>query len=505
MGKSTIVVSMALAATAAPSGAVAKKNVEKEAQKPNIILIVTDQQRFDCLGVAGNKIIKTPNIDAIAGDGVLFTNGYSSCPSSTPARAGLLTGMSPWHHGMLGYYKLAPKYKYEMPVMLSEAGYSTFAIGKLHYDPQRNIHGFDGALLDESGRVESPGFISDYRAWFAQQAPGLNPDSTGIGWNDHRGGVYLLDEKLHPTTWTAEQSVNYIKNYNSSKPMMLKVSFARPHSPYDPPERYFDMYKDAPIEEPWLGEWAAQFADRQTTPDAAFGNFGTEHAINSRRHYYAAITFIDDKVGEIIAELKKRGMYDNSIIIFTSDHGDMMGDHHHWRKTYPYEGSARVPFIVKYPKAEKLAIKKGSVDCHTVELRDVLPTFLDVAGLAIPADMDGKSLLALAKNGRYKWREYIDLEHATCYSADNYWCALTDGKTKYIWNLHTATETLFDLLADPHEITDQSTSARYAAELAMWRGRMVDHLSERGEPFVKDGELLKVSKTVLLSPYYPRD
>lgn len=505
MRKSTLVISMAIAASAAPCSVVAKKNVDKEAKKPNIILIITDQQRFDCLGIAGNSVIKTPNIDAIARDGVRFTNGYSSCPSSTPARAGLLTGLSPWHHGMLGYFKLAKEYKYEMPTMLSGAGYSTFAIGKLHYDLQRNLHGFDGALLDESGRVESPGFVSDYRVWFAKEAPGVNPDTTGIGWNDHRGGVYLLDEKLHPTTWTAEQSVKYIADYNSPKPMMLKVSFARPHSPYDPPQRYFDMYKDAPVEEPWIGEWAMPFSGMQNTADAAFGDFGINHALNSRRHYYAAITFIDDKVGEIILELKKRDMYDNSVIIFTSDHGDMMGDHYHWRKTYPYEGSARVPFIVKYPKSTKLLCKKGAVDYGAVELRDVLPTFLDVAGLPVPSDMDGKSLLQYATDKDYKWREYIDLEHATCYGPDNYWCALTDGKIKYIWNLHNGTETLFDLEADPHEIIDQSKNALYSVKIALWRKRMVDHLTERGETFVKDGELQTVSKTVLLSPNYPRN
>lgn len=158
---------------------------QQATDKPNLILIMTDQQRFDCVGAMGNPYISTPNIDALAGDGALFMNAYSSTPSSTPARAGLLTGCSPWKHGMLGYSKVAQKYPYEMPQMLKEAGYYTFGIGKMHYTPQRNLHGYHGALLDESGRVESPDFVSDYRQWFTMEAPGLNPDETGIGWNAH--------------------------------------------------------------------------------------------------------------------------------------------------------------------------------------------------------------------------------------------------------------------------------------------------------------------------------
>lgn len=142
-------------------------------------------------------------------------------------------------------------------------------------------------------------------------------------------------------------------------------------------------------------------------------------------------------------------MYDNALIIFVSDHGDMMGDHYHWRKTYPYEGSTHIPYIVKWPAAEK--VLPGKVDAP-VELRDLLPTFLETAGVTVPTDMDGRPLLALAKGTATNWRKYIDLEHATCYSADNYWCALTDGKIKYVWYFHTGEEQLFDMVKDPKEL-----------------------------------------------------
>lgn len=472
------------------------------AKKPNIILIMTDQQRGDCVGWS-NPVVKTPNLDAIAREGVCFDNGYSTTPSSTPARAALLTGMSPWHHGMLGYGKVARTYKYELPRMLRENGYYTFGIGKMHWFPQKALHGFHGTLVDESGRIEQDGYVSDYRDWFKLQAPGLNPDELGIGWNDHTGGTYPLDEKLHPTYWTGETAVEFIHHYKSDKPLFLKVSFARPHSPYDPPQRYLDLYKDAEIPEPAIGEWAEKFADYPKSKDAAFGDYGKEHALDSRRHYYAAISFIDDQVGRVIQALKEEGLYENSVILFVSDHGDMLGDHYHWRKTYAYEGSTGVPFMIRLPREMKTRVKPGTHLDQVVEIRDILPTFVDLAGGEVPQDIDGSSLLPLLQDEKPEWREYIDLEHATCYSPDNYWCGLTDGKMKYIWFFRTGEEQLFNLEKDPHELVNLAGNKKQAKMLAMWRERMVKHLSERGEEYVKDGQLQKLSKTRLYSPNYP--
>lgn len=182
--------------------------------KPNILFLMTDQHRGDCLGCAGNKIIKTPNIDRIAHEGVLFEHAYTSTPSCTPARAGLLTGLSPWRHGMLGMGRMALNYEVELPRVLKDAGYYTSSIGKLHYNPQRNYHGFDEVLLDESGRADTPDFVSDYRKWFKEKAPDLNPDATGIGFNDYKSGYYALPEELHPTYWTGLKAIDYIKKYD---------------------------------------------------------------------------------------------------------------------------------------------------------------------------------------------------------------------------------------------------------------------------------------------------
>lgn len=477
-------------------------------QKPHVILIMTDQHRGDALGCMGNPAVKSPHLDALAQEGTLFVKGYSASPSSTPARAGLLTGMSPWHHGMLGYGRMAGKYTYEMPQMLRNLGYYTFGIGKMHWFPQKALHGFHATLVDESGRVESKDFVSDYREWFQLHAPGENPDLTGIGWNDHGAGIYKLPEELHPTAWTGQTACELIRNYDCEKPLFLKVSFARPHSPYDPPQRYLDLYEDVEIPEPFIGDWCGKYAARldpeKAASDAPFGNFGKEYAIRSRRHYYANITFIDDQIGQIITALKEKGMYDNAVICFTADHGDMLGDHHHWRKTYPYEGSVHIPYIVKWPAGMPQTLPAGTKIEQPVELRDFLPTFIELAGGAVPPDMDGQSLLKLVQGKEEEWRPYLDMEHATCYSEENYWCALTDGKIKYVWNFHTGKEELFDLQQDPKELRECSKDPVYTERLTEMRQAMVGHLAERGETFVKDGKLIVRETTLLYSPHYPQ-
>jgi len=474
---------------------------------PSILFLMTDQHRYDCLGCAGNAAIHTPHLDAIARDGVRFSNAYSSTPSCTPARAAILTGLSPWHHGMLGYGRVAQKYSFELLQALRDAGYYVFGIGKMHWFPQKLLRGCHGLLVDESGRVETPGFISDYRAWFRKQAPDLDPDATGIGWNDYRAKAYALPEELHPTTWTGQAAVDFIENYDKPQPFMLKVSFARPHSPYDPPERFADMYEDGAMPKPVVGKWAEQYAPHPDPPPPGIwrGDLGVAQVQRSRRHYYGSVTFIDEQIGRIVAALKKRGMYDNTFIVFLSDHGDMLGDHHHWRKTYAYEGSARIPMLLRWPKSMGIGDdRRGTEITQVVELRDVLPTFLDAAGAPVPDHLDGKSMLRLVRGETKDWRPFIDLEHDRCYAKENQWNALTDGRYKYVYHSCLGEEQLFDLRDDPGERDDLAADHAHQATLKEWRQRLVERLSERGDRFVSKGQLVRRTENLLYSPLFPR-
>jgi len=494
----------AAAAGALSVGATA--NAAGSETRPNIVLLMTDQHRFDCLGVFGNSAIQTPNLDRLAHDGALFTSGFSSVPSCTAARAGLLTGMSPWHHGMLGYGRVAPRYKVELPRELRNGCYDTLAIGKMHWYPQRNLHGFHKTILDESGRAETPDFESDYRRWFRENGPKDKEfNATGIGWNDYDAKQYVLPEEFHPTVWTGNEAVEYIDGYERDNPFFLKVSFARPHSPYDPPKRFWDAYSDDDMPAPSVGNWCEKYAPRSGTNNAIWhGDLGVDQAKNSRRGYYGSISFIDEQVGRILNSLEERNMLDNTLIFFTSDHGDMLGDHHMWRKTYAYEGSAKVPFIVRPPKGSFDHVR-GKTFNQPVELRDILPTCLDAAKCRIPDGVDGMSIYDLFRNAGSEWREYIDFEHDQCYGRDNHWNALCDGRWKYVYFARTGQQQLFDLQEDPGELRDLGldNSAEAKRKVSEWRGNMIEQFRERGEPFLINGDLNVRDSRLLYSPSYP--
>ena len=472
-------------------------NAQARPDRPNLLLLMADQHRADCVGAAGNSAIHTPNLDRLAQGGVMFRHAYSSTPTCTPARAALLTGMSPWNHGMLGYGAVAPRYPVEMPRLLHDAGYLTEGIGKMHWHPQRELHGFDQTLLDESGREESVDFRSDYRSWFFSEAPGLDPDATGLDWNGYTARPYALPERLHPTAWIGETAVRFLQNYQATQPFFLKVSFERPHSPYDPPKRWWDRYA-APLPPAQAGAWAAKFKPPSSgRVDAWHGDMGAAVVRAARQGYYGSVSFVDEQIGRILETLDRRGMMDRTMVLYLSDHGDMLGDHHLWRKSYPYEASAGVPMILHWPEGLSRE-RRGRVDTQPVEIRDVLPTLLDAAGIRAPNGIDGMSLLA------GKWREWIDLEHDICYSPENHWSALTDGKRKYIFHAMNGAEQFFNLENDPHELTDLAGDPQYRSEAGAWRDRLIAHLAVRGDHWVSNGKLALRPKGQPYSPNYPR-
>jgi arylsulfatase len=463
------------------------------ASKPNLLLIVADQHRADWMGCAGNRSVATPNLDRLASEGTRFTHAYSSTPTCTPARAALLTGMSPWRHGMLGYARVAERYEVEMPQVLRDAGYYTYGIGKMHWTPQRNLHGFHGTLLDESGRVESAGFRSDYRAWFASMAPNLDADATGIGWNDYTAKAYALAEPLHPTKWTGDCATRFLETYFRKEPWFLKVSFARPHSPYDPPQRLWKRLEGADFPRAEAGRWAAKYRERSGAKDDIWhGDVGEEAVRRARLGYSGSVTFIDEQVGRILAMLQRRRWLESTLIVYMSDHGDMLGDHWLWRKSYAYEGSARIPMILRGP-----GVGRGAVKETPVEIRDVLPTLARAAGVAVPEACDGQDLLT-AK------REWIDLEHNICYDERNHWNALTDGKWKYVYHAFDGSEQLFDLANDPGEFRDLAGEGAQGGVLREWRSRMTAFLEPRGTEWVKNGRLAARPGSMPFSPNYPK-
>jgi choline-sulfatase len=490
----------------APTG-----EVQRATRRPlNILFMMDDQHRGDLLGVETDWI-ETPNLNRLCREGVRFNKAYASVPSCIPARVSILTGMSPWGSGLISYAPMADEYPREFPRTLTGAGYRTHVVGKTHY--QGPSHGFQTMRLEEAWRGQTnENFQCDYRKWFAEHHPDKDVDATGLGYTDHRGGrAWPYDEELHPTNWTAREAVDFLDTYDGDAPWLLKVSFKRPHPPFDPPQRLMDHYEAMDLPKPQVGDWAYRVYGEMTgsleeSPNAPRGNFPEDEVHRSRAAYYAVLTHVDEQIGTVLEALERRGELENTLIVFTADHGDMMGDNHLWRKCYAYEGSARIPMIIRWPEsmADEANLDRGDLSSRLIELRDVAPTCLDAANIPIPDGMEGASMLDIVRGEDDDWRDVLDLEHGQIYFKENAWVALTDGRYKYIHFTRTGDQQLFDLDSDPHELHNLASDATHGAQLTRWRKRMYDHLAVRGEPWVRDGDLATFEKVMKYGPNHPK-
>ncbi|MDR6553437.1 arylsulfatase A-like enzyme [Paenibacillus qinlingensis] len=395
-------------------------------------------------------------------------------------------------------------FEHTLPGELVKAGYHTQGVGKMHFYPQRSLNGFHNTVLDESGRVHDLDFLSDYREWFGKNKTGDYAFTDhGIGWNSWMARPYHAPEFLHPTNWTVNEGIRFIDQRDPNKPFFLKLSFARPHSPYDAPPCYFDMYLRKKLPKAVVGNWAVMHdvPSDAASPDAWRGVRSDEEINRARVGYYGSITHIDHQIGRFLYHLRSKKQFDNTLIIFTSDHGDMLGDHNLWRKTYAYEGSAHIPLLVVLPKSMKAPVQKKVH--NPVTIQDIMPTILEAAGVDIPETVDGCSMLGLMSGERAHWREYVHGEHSTCYSEEQEMQFVTDGVYKFIWFPRLGTEQFFNLSEDPMELNDLSHDAAYADTVRTWRRRLIKTLEPRELGLTNGDQLVsQAGKPFMVSPNY---
>ena len=469
--------------------------------RPNIIFLMTDQLRWDCLGYAGHPDVKTPYLDTLASTGVSFDRAYSACPSCIASRAAIHTGMMQSHHGRVGYQDGIPwNYEHTLAGELSRAGYYTQCVGKMHVHPLRNYLGFHHVELHDgylgySRQADIPYSQSqlvadDYFYWLKNEL-GISADvtDTGIECNSYVARPWMHEESYHPTNWVTERSIDFLRRRDPDKPFFLMASYLRPHPPFDAPRHYFDLYRDKELRPPYVGSWESDEALRRDGRiyDSKTGPIDTELIRQAQAGYYACITHLDHQIGRLILALKEQGLYDNSVILFTSDHGEELCDHHMFRKARPYEGSCHIPLIITGGK-NVLPGRKGSARCGSVvELRDIMPTLLDLAGAPVPDMVDGKSLLPLAADPSLSVRPWLHGEHSFD-EYSNHWI-VTDTE-KYIWHSHTGQEQYFHLAKDPHELTDLIGEASCSMRIHELRGFLIESLENRKEGFVENGKLI---------------
>ena len=469
--------------------------------RPNVILICVDQMRGDALSIDDHPIVQTPYLDQMALSGAHFTNAYTACPSCIAARAGLFTGQSPRTHGRVGYKDgVAWDYPITMASEFTRQGYQTQAIGKMHVYPERSQVGFqnvilhDGYLHHARNIKGNYGLIDDYIPWLREQL-GREADyfDHGLNCNAQPARPWDKDEYLHPTNWVVSESIDFLRRRDTRKPFFLFMSFHRPHQPYDPPAWAFEQYLYQDMPQPPVGEWHELFAEvtNPRNPALAAGKLDPRVYQRSRAGYYGLITHIDHQLNRFMELLTEYGAKNNTYVCFTSDHGEMLGDHHLYRKQVAYQGSTRVPFILTGPNGSGIQ-PKLTVSDAVVELRDVMPTLLDCAGLEIPSSVEGKSVLPLARGEKGNWRSYLHGEH-TGAKLSNHW--INTGNEKFVWFSQTGHEQIFDLEKDPQELQDLAKDPACKARVARLRQMLIDELAGREEGFT-DGQKLIAGREV---------
>ncbi|WP_052020282.1 arylsulfatase [Paenibacillus pini] len=473
--------------------------------------------RFDCLSIAGHPVVETPNLDELSRTGVRFDRAYSATPTCVPARAAIFTGQSQRTHGRVGYQDCVPwNYTETLPGELAQAGYHTQCVGKMHVYPARNLMGFhnvvlhDGYLHHNRNNHSIPvrehyDEVDDYLNWLRERVPGADMTDLGLDCNSSTvARPWHLAEMQHPTNWVVTESIDFLRRRDPSKPFFLWMSFVRPHPPFDPPQAYLDLYTDADIPMPPIGDWAMEVDDDQEglNPVTSKGIVPKRRLKRAIAAYYALITHIDHQIGRFLQALSEYGETNNTIIMFTSDHGELLGDHNLFRKSLPYEGSTRVPFIVNDP-GNRLNLVKGKVCQEIVEMRDIMPSMLDAAGVPIPATVEGDSVWKLASSqataisneegtasSNPDWRAYLHGEQ-TQGKLSNHW--VTDGKEKFIWYSQSGAEQFFVLSQDPQELHNAIDDEDQQERVAYWRSVLIHELEGREEGY-SDGTSLIVGR-----------
>ncbi len=436
--------------------------------KPNILWICTDQQRFDTIHSLGNPDIRTPHIDRLVAQGVAFTKAYVQSPICSPSRASFLTGRYPRTTRVTKngapYF---PEDEVLVTKILAESGYDCGLVGKLHLSSNRNEQmpfGIerrydDGYRYYRWSPTPRNGWEvgHDYQVWLKEQ---------GIEWEKHYkrrdGGI---EAKYSQTSWCTYETERFIR-YNSHAPWLLSVNLFDPHEPFDPPMEYKQRYlpSDMPLPKWKDGELANKPEIQQSDYiNGGQGGLGPACAklsdIEKQEYvadYYAMIEQIDDHVGKLLTVLEETGQLENTVIIFMSDHGEMLGDHGLiWKGAYFYEGLVHVPLIISWPGHIQQNMKSDAL----VELVDLAPTLLDLCGVEIPYYMQGKSLLSILTGKtnphQHKDHVYCEFYHALLNTHEDIYATMYyDGRYKIVVYQGIDLGELYDHQTDPDEFVN---------------------------------------------------
>lgn len=445
--------------------------------KPNVLFILSDQHRYDCIGYSRDYPVKTPNLDRLAAEGAAFTNAFTPIPLCCPARQSLLHGRRPesfesfWNADLVPNRELEPS-AYTWPRELRESGYRTGYVGKWHVNREYapTAYGFDDYVGEQMYR--------DYRK-------ARYPDTAFTnGFFGETDPAELADTRTH---WLADQAVRLLESYAADgRPWHLRLDFPEPHLPCQPHASFLARYDSECI--PQWRSFSESFRNKPYIQQQQLLNWGLEHYAWSDwepivRRYYAIITQLDAAIGLVLDALARLGLEQDTIVVYSADHGDMCGGHRMMDKHYIlYDDVVKVPLIVKYPGRIPAGTKIGRL---VYNLLDLPPTLLEYAGLSPHPFFHGKSLASLlAGESPEGWRSEV----VSTYNGQQFGLynqrMIRGTRWKYIWNM-TDIDELYDLQADPNELNNVIGETRNEGVIAELRLKLYEELKLHQDPFLK--------------------
>lgn len=432
--------------------------------RPNILFIVSDQHSPHVLGCAGNDLIATPSLDALAAQGMRFDRAYCQNPLCAPSRASLLTGRYSRNIGIYDNMHVLESNSLTFPRALGKGGYRTCLIGKSHLNGEQ----YQGYQQRPYGDLYGQAHQPDPR-----RLPefGIN----GLGDVVGNSGASGIPDPLTQTEICVAEASKWMQTHKAlhpEQPFLLSVHFDKPHFPIRPPRRFQEKYEgrlSLPRTPDAYLDSVVPFIREAIAHNETGHHYGKDFDLQLRalESYYGCVEWVDDAVGRILAVLEYLDFKDNTIVIYTSDHGEMGGEHGTWQKTVFFEASARVPFIVRWPGQ----IPAGTLFREVVGLVDCFPTLCEAAGLEVPAACDGVSLLPAMRGGTLE-REGVFCESAVLRKTEVAGCMYRAGDWKYAYYLD-GSEELYNLLDDPEEWNNLASCPEQTAWVAELRARTV--------------------------------
>ena len=432
--------------------------VHSQDRKMNVLFISVDDMNND-LGCYGHPLVKSPNIDRLASDGIAFANAYCQFPLSSPSRSSLLTGMRP---DKTKVFNLTYHFRQDLPDLVTlpqmfiNNGYQVARVGKMYHYGNPGDIGTNG--------------LDDRESWIERINP-AGRDKTSleldlINYTPKRGigsaMAFLKDisgkDEDHTDGKVAAEVIKLMEKHKD-KPFFIAAGFYKPHCPWITPGKYFDMYNPGDIKLPEISDKTpADYPEEalaSTTPWPYFG-IKNKEALECKLAYYAAISFVDAQIGKLIDAVEELGLADNTVIVFWSDHGYHLGEHGLWFKQSCFEESAKSPLIISVP-----GYRSAGQSCsRIVELVDIYPTLAEIAGLNPPSDLEGHSLLPLLKNPKAKWDHpaFTQVQRGNIPGH-----SVRTEKWRYTeWNFGKAAAELYDEINDPKEMNNLAADPKHA-------------------------------------------